>query len=167
MDICIAIIVLSLVMLGFMFYLMLSVHSMGMASLDDIIEKTPEEERRDEFDQMDEFDQLLAELDTPMDIFGEPLDRIDAGRRREEVIDELVKIGDTRAVGPLIKTAKKSEFYKGTDLLSDTRYSAIEALGKLGDKRAVKTLVKALGDDGEDVRYAAKKALEKLGHELE
>ena len=52
MDICIAIIILSLVMLGFMFYLMLSVHSMGMASLDDITEKTPEEERKDEFDQI-------------------------------------------------------------------------------------------------------------------
>ena len=42
-----------------------------------------------------------------------------------------------------------------------------EDLKFFGDKRAVKTLVKALGDDGEDVRYAAKKALEKLGHELE
>ena len=159
MDICIAIIILSLVMLGFMFYLMLSVHSMGMASLDDITEKTPEEERRDEFDQMDELDQLISELDTPIDTFGDPVSGMDAVRRLDDVIDELVKIGDPRAVEPLIKAAEKRDAF--------TSCSAITALGELCDKRAVKTLVKALGDDDEDVRDDAKKALKKLGHEVE
>ena len=158
MDICMVIIILSLVMLGFMFYLMLS-DSMGMASLDDITEKTPEEERRDEFDQMDELDQLISELDTPIDTFGDPVSGMDAVRRLDDVIDELVKIGGPRAVEPLIKAAEKRDAF--------TSCSAITALGELGHKRAVKTLVKALADDDEDVRDDAKKALKKLGHEVE
>jgi hypothetical protein len=79
---------------------------MGMASLDDITEKTPEEERRDEFDQMDELDQLISELDTPIDTFGDPISGMDAIRRLDDVIDELVEIGDPRAVEPLIKAAE-------------------------------------------------------------
>ena len=105
------------------------------------------------------FNQLLAELENPKDTFGDPVSGMDAIRRLDDVIDELVEIGDPRAVEPLIKAAEKRAAF--------TSCSAITALGELGDKRAVKTLVKALRDDGEDVRYAAKKALEKLGHELE
>jgi HEAT repeat protein len=84
---------------------------------------------------------------------------MDAVRRLDDVIDELVKIGDPRAVEPLIKASEKRDAF--------TSCSAITALGELGDKRAVKTLVKALGDDDEDVRDDAKKALKKLGHEVE
>ena len=155
MDICIAIIVLSLVMLGFMFYLMLSVHSMGMASLDDIIEKTPEEERRDEFDQMDELDQLISELDTPIDTFGDPISGMDAIRRLDDVIDELVEIGDPRAVEPLIKAAEKRDAF--------TSCSAITALGELGGQKAVESLVKALEDSDEEIGDSAAEALDELG----
>ena len=155
MDICIAIIILSLVILGFMFYLMLSVHSMGMASLDDITEKTPEEERRDEFDQMDELDQLISELDTPIDTFGDPISGMDAIRRLDDVIDELVEIGDPRAVEPLIKAAEKRDTF--------TSCSAITALGELGGQKAVESLVKALEDSDEEIRDSAAEALDELG----
>ena len=107
----------------------------------------------------EEFNQLLAELDNPKDTFGDPVSGMDAVRRLDDVIDELVEIGDARAVEPLIKAAEKRDAF--------TSCSAITALGELGDKRAVKTLVKALGDDDEDVSDAAKEALKKLGHEVE
>ncbi len=120
-----------------------------------------EQERRAKFNR--KLDQLISELDNPIDIFGESLNIIEASRRREEVIDELVKIGDKKAIGPLIKTAKKSDFYKGRDLLSDTRYSAIEALGKIGDESAIETLIEALSDQNKDIRGCAARSLDKLG----
>jgi len=123
--------------------------------------RTPEQERRAKFNR--KLDQLISELDNPIDIFGESLNIIEASRRREEVIDELVKIGDKKAIGPLIKTAKKSDFYKGRDLLSDTRYSAIEALGKIGDESAIETLIEALSDQNKDIRGCAARSLDKLG----
>ena len=117
-------------------------------------EKTPDDERRDKFDQMDGFDQLLFELNTPIDdITGELLDYLEEGRRRIEVIAELIEIGDLRAVEPLIKAAEK----KG----SEGRWRAIEALGELGDNRAVKALVEALED--KEVRESAAYALDELG----
>jgi HEAT repeat protein len=42
----------------------------------------------------------------------------------------------------------------------------VEALGKIG-KPAVEPLTKALSDDEEWVRDAAKEALRKLGHEVD
>ena len=45
------------------------------------------------------------------------------------------------------------------------RSTAVKTLGNIGDERAVESLIKALEDD--DVRDAAKEALEKLGHEVE
>ena len=133
---------------------------MGMASLDDITEKTPEEERRDEFDQMDELDQLISELDTPLEpIFREPVSGMDAVRRLDDVIDELVKIGDSRAVEPLIRVAKKRETFSSE--------SAMEALGNFNNKRSMDYLVKSLKDKDRDIRTAAAEALDKLGWEPE
>ena len=111
-------------------------------------------EQRDKFDQMDEIDQLISELDTPLE-FGNPVGGMDAVRRLDNVIDELVKIGDPRAVEPLIKVVENPEFSE--------RNEAIEALGELGDKRAVKTLVKALEDKDRNIRQSAAEALDGMG----
>ena len=103
----------------------------------------------------EEFNQLLAELDNPKDTFGDPVSGMDAVRRLDDVIDELVEIGDPRAVEPLIKAAEKRDAF--------TSCSAITALGELGDKRAVKTLVKALEDKDGNIRQSAAYALDELG----
>ena len=159
MDFFVCIVILAILMPVFIFLFMLTIHKEIMEGAG----KTPGEERKDKVEQMNEFDQLISELDTPLDIVGEPLDLASAEEKRDKVIKKLVKIGDTRAVEPLIKTAEKSDFYEGFDLLSNTRYSAIKALGKLGDERAVETLVKALSDKDKDIRDSAIKALGKLG----
>ena len=77
----------------------------------------------------------------------------------------LGKIGDKRAVEPLIKALEDGD-YNG-------RRGAIKAMGNIGDERAVEPLIKALEEDEEEyvrrftVRNAAKEALRKLGHEVE
>ncbi len=102
----------------------------------------------------------------------------------------LAKMGDERAVEPLIKGLKEGWFLmrseavralgevgderaveplmemvrEGDELLRST---AAEALGKIGDERAVEPLVNALKDDEWWVRYAAAEALDKLGWEPE
>jgi hypothetical protein len=93
--------------------------------------------------------------------------------------EALGEIGDKRAVEPLIKALGYEDEY--------VRKSAAEALGKIGDARAVEPLIKvhieALDENiatsrgsrswntaasaAKDVRDAAKKALEQLGHEVE
>ena len=107
----------------------------------------------------EEFNQLLAELDTPLDTFGDPESGMDAVRRLDEVIDELVEIGDSRAVEPLIRVAKKRETFSSE--------SAMEALGNFNNKRSMDYLVKSLKDKDRDIRTAAAEALEELGWEPE
>ena len=114
-------------------------------------------EQKDKFDQMDKVDQLISELDTPL-AYGDPASGMDAVRRRDDVMDELVKIGDSRAVEPLIKVARKRETFSS---------DAIEALGNFNNKKCIDYLVKSLKDKDRDIRIAAAEALEKLGWEPE
>ena len=67
----------------------------------------------------------------------------------------LGRLGDKRAVDPLIKALADDDFY--------VRWGAVWALGRLGDKRAADPLVKALADKVSNVRKAAAEALEQLG----
>jgi HEAT repeat protein len=57
---------------------------------------------------------------------------------RSAAAEALAKLGDPRAVEPLIRALG--------DIDSDVRGSAARALAKLGDPRAVEPLVRALGD---------------------
>lgn len=66
------------------------------------------------------------------------------------------KIGDKRAIKPLIAALKERLYY-------DMRSKAAQALGKLHDPRAVEPLIAALKDGDDDVRHEAANALEALG----
>ena len=79
---------------------------------------------------------------------------------RESVAVALGDIGDTRAVEPLINAL-------GDEKWRHVRGAVAGALGSIGDARAIGPLIEALSDDMEDVREAAKKALRRLGHEVE
>ena len=107
----------------------------------------------------EEFNQLLAELDNPKDTFGDPVSGMDAVRRLDDVIDELVEIGDSRAVEPLIRVAKKRETFSSE--------SAMEALGNFNNKRSIDYLVQSLKDIYRYIRTASSEALEELGWEPE
>jgi HEAT repeat protein len=68
----------------------------------------------------------------------------------------LGKIGDTRAVDPLIRALSAPGY--------QTPLNAAQALGKIGDPRAIAPLI-ALAENGRDkTRDAALEALLKLGH---
>jgi len=136
-----------------MFYMMMSIGT------DFSIEKTPEEEEKEKYEQMDKFDQLISELDEPRDFLGDPESGMDAVRRIDEVIEKLVEIGDMRAVEPLIMLAKKRDSFSSE--------SAINALGNFDDKRSIDYLVKSLKDKDRDIRTAAVESLEELGWEPE
>ncbi len=126
--------------------------------------------QKDKFGQMDKVDQLISELDVPLDMLEgnfeyndylsilEPANGMDAVRRRDDVMDELVKIGDPRAVEPLIKIAKKRETFSS---------DAIEALGNFNNKKCIDYLVKSLKDKDREYRLKAAEALEKLGWDPE
>ena len=83
------------------------------------------------------------------------------GYARINAMEALGKIGDTRAVQPLIGVLSDGTWR------AHVRKSAAGALGEIGDERAVEPLIGVLSDENEDVRNAAKKALKKLGHEVE
>ncbi len=70
-------------------------------------------------------------------------------------MEALCKIGDTRAVEPLIAVLK--------DVNWAWRKAGAETLGKMGDVRAVEPLVIALKDDTWKVREAAAEALGAIG----
>lgn len=78
--------------------------------------------------------------------------------KRREAARELGRLGDKRAVEPLIKVVETEKF----DAVAEI---AIEALGKLGDKRAVEPLRRVYEDTARDryVRDAAADALRRLG----
>jgi HEAT repeat protein len=69
---------------------------------------------------------------------------------------DLGKMGDTRAVEPLIKALGDRQEWS-------VRCSAAEALGELGDTRAIESLISALEDPEKYVRAFATKALGELG----
>ena len=71
-----------------------------------------------------------------------------------EIVTALGKIGDARAVEPLITVLK--------DVNSNTREGAAIALGRIGDARAIEPLEQALTDDNAFVRETATLALKIL-----
>ena len=70
---------------------------------------------------------------------------------RRHAAEALGKLGDKRAVDPLINALSDDDFW--------VRLSAAEALGRLGDTRAVDPLIKMLSDDYSGVRRDAAEAL--------
>lgn len=68
----------------------------------------------------------------------------------------LGKIGDERAVEPLINALKNKD--------GDVRRESAEALGKIGDERAVEPLIQALVDGTSNVSKEAAEALGNLGN---
>lgn len=70
------------------------------------------------------------------------------------VVAGALKIGDARAVEPLIQALKYEE--------RSVRGGAARALGEIGDARAVEPLIQALEDEDRLVRTSAKFALEKI-----
>ena len=76
---------------------------------------------------------------------------------RKKSAEALGKIGDTRAIKPLINALM--------DKQSDVQRFAAEALGKIGDTRAIKPLINALRDS--NVRLTAGEALLKIGCGIE
>jgi len=77
---------------------------------------------------------------------------------RGRAAEMLGKIGDARAVGPLLsKLEDKSEGERARGMAAD-------ALGKIGDARAVNPLLTALRDEDELVRRLAARALGQIGN---
>jgi HEAT repeat protein len=74
---------------------------------------------------------------------------------RKEVAGALGRIGDARAVEPLIKALQHFAY--------DVRKAAASALGQIGDTRAVEPLIAALNDEDRDVRSPAARALGQIG----
>jgi len=68
----------------------------------------------------------------------------------------LGKIGDGRAVAPLIRALKAPGF--------QTPYHAAQALGKLGDDRAIEALIDLAATTRDKTREAAIQALDELGY---
>lgn len=90
----------------------------------------------------------------------EPLVRLflDSGqddRVRGAAAAAIVKIGDVRAVQPLLAAL--------ADPVDTVRLMAVETLGTLGDPLAIESLTAMLSDENKDVRAAAARALEQLG----
>ncbi len=81
-------------------------------------------------------------------------------RTRLEAAVALGKIGDAKAVGPLIKCLKHKDVTVGD--CAATRH-AVEALGRIGDRRAVDPLIQALKHEDFDVRAEAVVALQNIG----
>lgn len=73
---------------------------------------------------------------------------------RMSMADTLGKIGDPRAVEPLISALGDED--------EGFRCEAAAALGEIGDPRAVEPLTRALEDESEWVRETAAEALEKI-----
>ncbi len=88
------------------------------------------------------------------------IDRLKDGdsKVRAEAASALGRMGDLRAVEPLIVALKDEDRY--------VRSSVAQALGSLGDKRAVEALTAAMKDDEDSrVRQWAAEALRKLGRQ--
>lgn len=73
---------------------------------------------------------------------------------RQQAAEALGKLGDARAVGPLIQALSHHNEW--------LRWHAASALGKIGDQQAIAPLVQALADSSDMVRQNAAYALGKL-----
>lgn len=82
---------------------------------------------------------------------------------RKDAAIALKKIGDERAVEPLIESLKYEEWEDDYTILIAVRENSAEALGNIGDRRAVEPLIQALSEDtDEEVRWKAASALGKI-----
>jgi HEAT repeat protein len=82
---------------------------------------------------------------------------------RKNAAISLKKIGDKRAVNPLIDALKYESWEDEYTVLIAVRENAAEALGNIGDEHAVKPLILALKEDtDEEVRWKAAAALGKI-----
>jgi HEAT repeat protein len=82
---------------------------------------------------------------------------------RKEAAVALKKIGDHRALFPLIHTLKYEDWHESYAVMGSVREIAAETLGILQDRRAVEPLIKALNDKDEEVRWKACWALGHIG----
>ncbi len=82
---------------------------------------------------------------------------------RKDAAAALKKIGDNRALFPLINTLKYKEWHESYAVMGSVRETAAEALGVLRDRRAVEPLIEALNDEDEEVRWKACWALGHIG----
>ncbi len=83
---------------------------------------------------------------------------------RKEAARSLKKVGDERAVEPLIRSLKYEEWQYQQTLLTSVREYSAETLSIIGDKRAVKPLILAMKEDvDDDVRWKSAWALGKIG----
>jgi len=82
---------------------------------------------------------------------------------RKEAAAALKKIGDDRALFPLIDVLEYKEWHEYYAVMGSVRETAAEALGVLRDRRAVEPLIKALNDKDEEVRWKAAWALGNIG----
>jgi HEAT repeat protein len=71
----------------------------------------------------------------------------------------LGKLGDSRAVGPLIEALDAPGY--------QTPLHAAQSLGKLGDRRAIPPLLRLLDTQHDRFREAARDSLQKLGYSFE
>lgn len=71
----------------------------------------------------------------------------------------LGKLGDARAVGPLIEALDAPGY--------QTPLHAAQSLGKLGDRRAIPPLLRLLDTQHDRFREAARESLHKLGYSFE
>jgi HEAT repeat protein len=93
---------------------------------------------------------------------------LEASIVHEAAAETLRKIGDTRAVEPLITAFWGAGWgYTSDDWPVGTIQIAAKALGEIGDARAVEVLIEALGKSGSfanEYRVAAADALGKIGN---
>lgn len=82
---------------------------------------------------------------------------------RKDAATALKKIGDNRALFPLIKALKYKEWHESYSVMGSVRETAAEALGILRDRRAVEPLIESLNDKDEEVRWKACWALGHIG----
>lgn len=79
---------------------------------------------------------------------------------RKEAARSLKKVGDERAVEPLIKSLKYENWQSEFTLLTSVREFSAEALGIIGDENAIEPLIQAMNeDDDEEVRWKSARAL--------
>lgn len=78
----------------------------------------------------------------------------DQQRVKEVAALSLGKLGDSRAVEPLINELDEENW--------EVRSSVAKALGKIGDDRAVPSLINLLKDKSENVRWHAVQALKEI-----
>lgn len=78
----------------------------------------------------------------------------DQGRVKEVVVQALGEIGDPRAADPLITVLDDRDW--------EVKSTAAKALGKIGEDRAIQPLIMILREQNEIVRWNAVEALETI-----